>query len=78
MRRLLFSLILSICCAAQFAADAQSIMLADFENGSTGMLRIGTNYDSSLFSAVPRVRTNPSKTGINTSDRCITATNVAS
>lgn len=29
------------------------------------------------FSVTPRVRTNPSKTGINTSDRCIFATNVA-
>ena len=52
-------------------------LLADFENGSTGKLRINTNYDSSLFSATPRVRTNPSKTGINVSNRCITATNVA-
>jgi O-glycosyl hydrolase len=56
--------------------QAQDV-LADFENGSTGRLRINTNYDSGLFSAVPRVRTNPSKTGINTSNRCITATNVA-
>ena len=55
---------------------AQEI-LADFENSTTGQLKINTNYDSSLFSATPRVRTNPSKTGINTSNRCITATNVA-
>ena len=60
-----------------FAANAQTTLLADFENGTTGKLRIGTDYDSNLFSAVPRVRTNPSKTGINTSNRCITATNVA-
>lgn len=52
-------------------------VLADFENGTAGKLRINTNYDSGLFSAVPRVRTNPSKTGINTSDKCITAINVA-
>ena len=77
MKRLLFSLILYICCSAQFVADAQSIMLADFENGSTGMLKINTNYDSNLFSVTPRVRTNPAKTGINTSNRCLYTMNVA-
>ena len=55
---------------------AQNI-LADFEDATTGQLKINTNYDGSLFSATPRVRNNPSKTGINTSNRCITATNVA-
>lgn len=55
---------------------AQNI-LADFENGTTGQLKLNTNYDGSLFSVTPRVRTNPSKTGINTSDRCIFTTNVA-
>lgn len=55
---------------------AQDI-LADFENGTTGRLKINTSYDSNFFSAAPRVRANPSKTDINTSNRCITATNVA-
>ena len=55
---------------------AQNI-LADFEDATTGQLKINTNYDGSLFSATPRVRNNPLKTGINTSNRCITATNVA-
>ncbi len=77
MKRLFFAIVLAFGMTSGFSVNAQSTLLADFENGSTGMLRIGTNYDSSLFSAVPRVRTNPSKTGINTSDRCITATNVA-
>ncbi len=77
MKRLLLILFLALDCAAQIPANAQSTLLADFENGSTGKLRIGTNYDSNLFSAVPRVRNNPSKTGINTSNRCIAATNVA-
>ena len=77
MKRLLFALILSFSCAALFIANAQTTLLADFENGSTGALRIGTDYDASLFSDVPRVRNNPSKTGINTSEKCITATNVA-
>lgn len=77
MKRLFFAIVLAFGMTSGFSVNAQSTLLADFENGSTGMLRIGTNYDSSLFSAVPRVRTNPSKTGINTSNRCITATNVA-
>ena len=77
MRRLLLAFVLSFGWIAQYTASAQSTLLADFEDGSTGKLRIGTNYDSSLFSATPRVRNNPSKTGINTSNKCITATNVA-
>ena len=77
MRRLFLAFVLSFGWIAQYTASAQSTLLADFEDGSTGMLRIGTNYDSSLFSATPRVRNNPSKTGINTSNKCITATNVA-
>lgn len=77
MKRLLFAFILAFSATAEFSANAQSTLLADFETGSTGKLRLGTNYDSSLFSEVPRVRNNPSKTGINTSNRCITATNVA-
>lgn len=77
MRRLFLALVLSLGWIAQYTASAQSTLLADFEDGSTGKLRIGSNYDSSLFSATPRVRNNPSKTGINTSNKCITATNVA-
>ncbi|MBO7068565.1 MAG: xylanase [Bacteroidaceae bacterium] len=66
---------------ALFAMTGQEVIaqeiLADFENGTAGQLRINTNYDSSLFSVTPRVRANPSQTGINTSERCIAATNVA-
>lgn len=57
-------------------ASAQGTLLADFENGSTGRLRIGTGYDASLFKETPKVMTNPDKTGINTSNRCVGATNV--
>ena len=57
-------------------ASAQTT-LADFENGGTGRLRIGTEYNASLFTVTPRVMTNPDKTGINTSKRCVGATNVA-
>jgi len=58
-------------------ANAQGTLLADFENGSTGRLRIGTDYAADLFKATPKVMTNPDKTGINTSNRCVGATNVA-
>lgn len=57
--------------------SAQGTLLADFENGGTGKLRIGTGYDASLFKTTPKVMTNPDKTGINTSARCVGATNVA-
>lgn len=77
MKILFIALILVFGATAQFTANAQTTLLADFENGTTGALRIGTGYDSSLFSATPRVRNNPSKTGINTSEKCVTATNVA-
>ena len=58
-------------------ASAQGTLLADFENGGTGKLRIGTDYAASLFKVTPKVMTNPDKTGINTSNRCVGATNVA-
>jgi len=40
-------------------------------------LRIGTDYAANLFKVTPKVMTNPDKTGINTSNRCVGATNVA-
>ena len=58
-------------------ASAQGTLLADFENGGTGRLRIGTDYAASLFKVTPKVMTNPDKTGINTSNKCVGATNVA-
>jgi len=58
-------------------ASAQGTLLADFENGGTGRLRIGTDYAANLFKVTPKVMTNPDKTGINTSNRCVGATNVA-
>ena len=61
-----------------FVAFAQSTtLLADFENGGTGKLRIGSDYAANLFKVTPRVMNNPDKTGINTSNRCVGATNVA-
>ena len=40
-------------------ASAQTTMLADFENGTTGKLRIGSDYDASLFKVKPKVMDNP-------------------
>ena len=61
-----------------FTASAQTTtMLADFESGGTGRLRIGSDYAADLFKVTPKVMTNPDKTGINTSKRCVGATNVA-
>ena len=57
--------------------SAQGTLLADFENGGTGRLRIGTDYAANLFKVTPKVMTNPDKTGINTSNKCVGATNVA-
>ena len=59
------------------SASAQGTLLADFESGSTGKLRIAGEYASDLFKATPKVMNNPDKTGINTSNKCVGATNVA-
>ena len=58
-------------------ASAQTTLLADFENGQTGRLKIGQDYAADMFSVKPKVMNNPSMTGINTSSKCIGATNVA-
>lgn len=61
-----------------FTASAHTTnMLADFENGGTGKLRIGTDYSNDLFKVTPRVMNNPDMSGINASTKCIGATNVA-
>ena len=60
-----------------FIASAQTTLLADFEDGTAGKLKINKDYQGSLFSVKPRVMDNPLKAGINTSDKCVGATNVA-
>lgn len=75
MRRSLISLftaMLSIVASAQ-----TTTLLADFEDGATGKLKINKDYKGALFSMKPRVTDNPSKTGVNTSEKCLGATNVA-
>ena len=56
---------------------AQTSLLSDFEDGTTGKLSINKDYNGSLFSTKPRIMENPSKSGINTSEKCVGAVNKA-
>ena len=73
MRRSFLSLLAML---LTLTVGAQSTLLADFESG-TGRLRISQDCSTDLFKVLPKVMTNPNKTGINTSNRCVGATNVA-
>ena len=59
------------------SVSAQTTLLADFEDGTAGKLNINKDYTGSLFSTKPRVMDNPAKSGINTSEKCVGAINVA-
>lgn len=74
MRR---TLIVFVSAIVALAVNAQTTLLADFEDGSAGKLKINKDYQGSLFSVKPRVMDNPLKAGVNTSDKCVGATNVA-
>ncbi|WP_081773244.1 glycoside hydrolase [Prevotella sp. P6B4] len=74
MRR---SLIFLVGLMMSVIASAQTTLLADFEDGTAGNLKINKDYQGSLFSVKPSVMDNPSKTGLNTSDKCVGATNKA-
>ena len=74
MRR---SLIFFVIAMMSLVANAQTTLLADFEDGTAGKLKINKDYTGSLFSTKPRVIDNPDKTGINPSDKCVGAVNVA-
>lgn len=74
MRR---TLIVFVSAIVALAVNAQTTLLADFEDGSAGKLKINKDYQGSLFSVKPRVMDNPSKAGVNTSEKCVGATNVA-
>ncbi|MBQ9667361.1 MAG: xylanase [Prevotella sp.] len=73
MRRI-FSLLLLAAMTSQ--AGAQTL-LADFEDQTTGSLKINKDYTGSLFTTKPRVMENPAKSGLNTSNYCVGARNVA-
>ena len=80
MKRLFFRITFSLFCFSALlpaTARAQSVLLADFEDGTAGKLKVNTDYQGSLFTVKPRVVDNPSKTGLNTSEKCVGATNVA-
>ena len=74
MRR---SLIFFVVAMMSFVASAQTTLLADFEDGTAGKMKINKDYTGSLFSVKPRVMDNPAKAGINTSEKCVGAINVA-
>lgn len=80
MKRLFFRITFSLFCFSVLlpvTAQGQSVLLADFEDGTAGKLKVNTDYQGSLFAVKPRVVDNPSKTGLNTSEKCVGATNVA-
>ena len=80
MKRLFFRITFSLFCFSALlpaTARAQSVLLADFEDGTAGKLKVNTDYQGSLFTVKPRVVDNPSKAGLNTSEKCVGATNVA-
>lgn len=56
---------------------AQTTLLADFEDGTYGQLKRNTDFTGALFSTKPTIMDNPVKTGINSSDKCVGAVNVA-
>ena len=80
MKRLFLRITFSLFCFSVLlpvTAQGQSVLLADFEDGTAGKLKVNTDYQGSLFAVKPRVVDNPSKTGLNTSEKCVGATNVA-
>ena len=80
MKRLFLRITFSLFCVLTLlpaTAQGQSVLLADFEDGTAGKLKVNTDYQGSLFAVKPRVVDNPSKAGLNTSEKCVGATNVA-
>ena len=73
MKKILVTLLTII----SLGSYAQTSLLSDFEDGTTGKLSINKDYKGSLFSTKPRVMDNPSKSGINTSEKCVGAVNIA-
>ena len=73
MRRILIFMLTMI----SLGISAQTALLVDFEDGTTGKLSINKDYQGNLFTVKPRVMDNPAKTGLNTSEKCVGATNVA-
>jgi len=57
--------------------SAAQTVLADFEDQTAGQLKINKDYTGTLFSVKPRIMENPSKSGLNTSNYCVGATNKA-
>ena len=69
-------LTLFVALLSTLGTSAQTL-LADFEDQTTGQLKINKDYTGSLFSVKPRVMENPLKAGINVSNYCVGAVNKA-
>ncbi len=67
-----------LCVAMAFSMALHSqTLLASFEDGVTDVVAVDVaSTKSSLFTQTPTIASNPDKTGINTSDKCLLATNV--
>jgi O-glycosyl hydrolase len=69
---------LAVLLAVQCLPVAAQQTLATFEDGAADALSLNaSSYTASLFKTVPGVFANPDKTGLNTSDKCFGAVNVA-
>lgn len=58
-------------------ANATKTLLADFEDGTWGLLTKGNDFSGTLFSTKPSIIENPCVSGVNTSSKCAGAVNVA-
>jgi len=73
MRRYILAYLLLFFCGG---LNAETV-LADFEDDTWGALRLNKDYDGTLFSVKPAISANPDMTGINTSAKCVSATNIS-
>ncbi|MDD3078808.1 MAG: T9SS type A sorting domain-containing protein [Paludibacter sp.] len=66
------------CALLSLTYTVKAQVLATFEDTGTDQLELGSKwYESALFSVEPCIGDNPSKSGLNTSDKCFLAVNVA-
>jgi O-glycosyl hydrolase len=77
MMKLFYIYLISIILIYPVHADAQ-VVLANFEDNTSGDLIINhDSYNANLFTQAPGIYANPDMDGINTSEKCFGAVNVA-
>lgn len=75
MKKLITFCIMALLCLG-YSTKAQ--VLATFEDTNADQLSLGTKWhEPTLFTVEPCIGDNPSKSGLNTSDKCFLAVNVA-